>query len=371
MSVDPEHKWEDEAAAWPSVDIIIVVFNHGKHLPHLVESLIHLEYPTTRLRVHFVVNSTDPRDVRILEAEIGRWSSRMPKSTTTITEENLGFAGGNNLAIQKAIDDKRDFVYMLNPDTVIDPPAIRRSVEVALADTNTGAVQSLLLYMRRPTTVNSAGNAMHFLGFGYCGLSGESLSTVPDQPLRIGYASGAAVLVPCSVLQRVGMFDELLFAYHEDLDLGWRLRLAGYDMYLAPASRVYHDYEFHRTPTKMFLLERNRWIVLAKNYRVGTLALLLPMLLLIDCGLLALSVRQGWFLQKVRSYRDLLSLSTLLHISRERACVQAMRRRSDSEILRCMTCLMRTDVLARSVPLRVAESCWKLYFDFVKMIVCW
>ena len=96
-------------------------------------------------------------------------------------------------------------------------------------------------------------------------------------------------------------FNEDLFIYHEDLDLGWRLWLQAFRCLLAPQSVVYHKYDFSRSISKYYYMERNRYIVSLQNYKVATLIILLPAWLAMELGLLAFSLFSGFWKDKLKT----------------------------------------------------------------------
>lgn len=259
---------------------------------------------------------------------------RFPWVTVVEAGTNLGFAGGNDLGIRRALEDGAEFVYLLNPDTDVDPGFLEEALAVADADPRAAAVQSLLLLHPERDRVNTAGNEIHFLGFGYCGAYRARRAEIPDDAREIPFASGAGVLLRAAALREVGAFDDLLFMYQEDQDLGIRLRLRGWRARLAPRSVVWHHYAFSRNRRKYFFLERNRYVVLAKNLRLRSLVVLSPLLLVSDLALLALAAAQGWLPEKLRAHRALLSRSVRDHVRAERARVQATRTISDRELAR-------------------------------------
>jgi hypothetical protein len=262
---------------------------------------------------------------------------RHPWVTVIESGANLGFAGGNALAMRRALEAGAEWIYLLNPDTDVDPAFLERALEVAEADPRTAAVQSLLLLHPDRDRVNTAGNQIHFLGFGHCGAFRAEGASIPDEPREIPFASGAAVLLRGAALREVGGFDEFLFMYQEDQDLGVRLRMAGWRARLAPRSRVWHHYVFGRHPDKLFWLERNRYIVLAKNLETRTLVVLAPLLVLAEVALLGAAVAGGWARQKLRADAALLSPAVRAHVRAERARVQALRRVGDRELARWFT----------------------------------
>lgn len=259
---------------------------------------------------------------------------RFPWASVIDAPANLGFAGGNDLGIRRALEAGAEWIYLLNPDTDVDPGFLEEALAVGGADPRAAAVQSLLLLHPDRDRVNTAGNEIHFLGFGYCGAYRAPRAAVPEEAREIPFASGAGVLLRAEALGEVGAFDDFLFMYQEDQDLGIRLRLRGWRARLAPRSIVWHHYAFSRNPRKYFFLERNRYLVLAKNLRVRSLLVLAPFLLLADVALLALAAAQGWLPEKLRAHRELLSRATRAHVRRERARIQATRTISDRELAR-------------------------------------
>jgi GT2 family glycosyltransferase len=259
------------------------------------------------------------------------------------TGRNLGFAGGNNVGIALALQGGAEYVYLLNPDTDVDGSFLAEAVAVAERDPQVGAVQSLLLLGAERDLVNTAGNEIHFLGFGYCGRLGAARATIADAPAEIAFASGAGVLLSAAALRASGLFDDTLFLYQEDLDLGWRLRLAGYRSVLAPRSLVWHHYEFTRNRDKYYYLERNRYLVLAKNLRLRSLLVLAPFLLASEAGLLGIAASSGWLGEKLRADAHLMKASTWRHVRASRAGVARLRRVADRDVARWFTSDLRVD----------------------------
>jgi GT2 family glycosyltransferase len=274
---------------------------------------------------------------------VERIERRFPRVELLRLEGHPGFARAANHGLCSALDRGVEFVYLLNPDTEVAPDFLARALEVAEREPGVAAVQSLLLLPPAGELVDTAGNTLHFLGFGYCGLHRRSVALAPDRPVEISFASGAGVLLRAAALRRVGLFDESFFLYCEDLDLGWRLRLAGERSFLAPASRVVHRHEFRRNPEKFFRLERNRWLALLKNFSTRSLIVLAPLLALDELALALIALAQGWGGQKVRAWGSLLATETRRELRASRRAVQALRRVPDREIARWMSGRMEFD----------------------------
>lgn len=262
----------------------------------------------------------------------------LPRITFFLNETNTGFAIGNNIGINHALLAGYDYVYLLNNDAKLDSRAIEKAVELAESNPKIGSVQSLIKLWQDPETLNSSGNMIHFLGFGFSRDNGVEFGGSKAQDgEEIAYASGAAVMYRASVLKKIGALDEFLWLYHEDLELGWRIMLAGYTNVLSLYSVAYHKYEFSRSIKKWFWMERNRWIVMLTHYKLATLILLLPVLLFVELGLWLISIPSGWFKHKMLTYYDLLKPATIKNILAKRRISQESRVVSDREIVKHFT----------------------------------
>ena len=156
--------------------------------------------------------------------------------------DNLGFAEGCNRGIEAS---RGEWAFMLNNDTVADA----RWAETLLAaideaPAHCGMVQSMLLFMDRPDTINSTGIRLRPIGRGSDRQEGSHRSEASAGPIFCPTAGAAAYRR--SMLDAVaitdGYFDRRHFCYLEDLDLGWRARLAGWSAWVEPASWVLHRY---------------------------------------------------------------------------------------------------------------------------------
>ncbi len=303
------------------------------------------------------------------DGTLGRLRERFPEVVRIENRENLGFAAGNNMGIRRALERGADFVFLLNPDTEVDPGFLREALGVARERPGAGAVQSLLLLADARDRVNSAGNAVHFIGLGYCTRFREPASSVPEGAAEIAFASGACVLYRAAALREAGLLDEALFLYQEDLDLGWRLRLAGWSAVLAPRSVVFHAYAFSRNPQKMFFLERNRALVLLKNLRARNLLLLSPALLAGEVGLALVAIRGGWFRQKVRAWGHLLRPEAWRHVREGRRFQRSIRKVEDAEIVRLWSGEVVFEGLAGPWLERVANPVMRLAWRLLRPMV--
>ena len=345
----------------PRVAVIIVTFNGRHYLPDLFSSLQVVDYPDGYWRLVIVDNASSDGSAD----EVARgW----PGTVLLRQTSNLGFAAASNVGLRYAIDHGFDFAYLLNQDTVVTPAFVREAVTVAQAEPSAAAVQSKLL-LHGTNLVNSRGNELHFLGFGYAGGHRQ-----PDAPIgvrEIAYPSGAAVLLRLEVLRRVGLLDESLFMYHEDLELGWRLWLAGYRSLLAPQSVVYHKYEFSRSIAKYYWMERNRYLVVLTHYRLGSLLLIWPLSLVVDLGLLVQSLRGGYLRQLVSAQCCVLQPRTWRWVLQRRRRLRPLRRVSDRELIRRFVSEIKFQDLPETSWLRFGNMVMRAYWQMVRPLVRW
>ncbi|UNX55763.1 glycosyltransferase family 2 protein [Georgenia sp. TF02-10] len=256
---------------------------------------------------------------------------------------NLGFTGGVNLGVAES---RAPVVALVNSDAVVAPDCLARLVRRA-ADPAVGIVGALVVLADDPGTVNSAGNPLHVLGLSWAGRMGEPVSAIPERA-SVASASGACLAMRREVWDLLGGFPAELFAYLEDLDLGWRCWQQGLRVEVLAAARARHHYEFGRSPLKMYLLERNRLLLVLTTYsRRMLLALALP-LVAFELAILAVSWRQGWARQKLRGWAWVAG--HLGWVRRRRRAVQAARQVP----MRSLVPLLTTSFDAAQMPLPAA-----------------
>lgn len=364
----------------PKVAVITVSYNHAKFLPAYFEHLSRATYPKDSWKIFLVDNASHDNTAELARTELidetrGVTRTGDIHATLIVSETNTGFTGGNNRAMRRAMEEGYTYVYLLNPDTEVQPDFLERAVEVAESDASIGAVQSLMLLAQDPTRINSWGNDIHFLGFGFCGgyqelVDGDAAArklVVRD----IAVASGAAVMYKCAALKLVGLFDDAIFAYHEEVDLSWRMRLAGFRVVLAPQSIIKHRYEFSRSIKKFYFMERNRYWVHMKNLRWPTIVLIAPACLFMEVGLWFYAIVGGWWREKLRAYGYILNPKNIKILLRERRKVQRLRKVSDRVITRVFASRILYQEISHPLWKYVGNYVFALYWFIVKQVIWW
>jgi N-acetylglucosaminyl-diphospho-decaprenol L-rhamnosyltransferase len=286
-----------------------------------------------------------------------------PQATVVESKENLGFAGGCHVGARAS---RAPLVLLLNPNAVPAPGCLDALRACAAEHPEWGAWQALVT-MAGGELVNTAGNVVHYLGFGWAGQLGRSVATVDIRPHEVGFCSGAALVVRRDAWDAVGGFDERYFMYGEDLDLSLRLRLAGWGVGIAPAARVAHDYEFTKGDYKWFYLERNRWWTLVGDYPARLLALLAPGLLAFEVALLVAAWRGGWLRAKLRAQAAVLrALPAML---RRRRAVQATRRIAPRAFAAPLAASLDSPYLEGAARVPGVDAVQRLYWRAVRAVL--
>lgn len=329
------------SGAGPALAVVIVTHQSAEALPATLAALREQLRDGDELVIVDNLSSDG-------SAEVAR--SLAPDAVVVETGANLGFAGGCHTGADAST---APLLLFLNPDAVPADGCIDALRARAASAPGWGAWQAVVT-MHGGTAVNTAGNYVHFLGFGWSGDLDRPVSEVPDGARDVGFASGAAMVVRRGAWTAAGGFDPRYFMYGEDLDLSLRLRLAGWGLGVEPQARVDHDYAFTKGDYKWFYLERNRWWTVLGVYPGTLLALLVPALLAFELALLLASWRGGWLRAKLRSQRAVVR--ELPAIAARRRAIQATRNVSAREFAAGLTTSLDSPHLsmAHEIPGAVA-----------------
>ncbi|MCX6744225.1 MAG: glycosyltransferase family 2 protein [Candidatus Parcubacteria bacterium] len=343
--------------------IILVNYNGKKYLPDCLASLCNLDYPQDDYKIIFVDNASTDDSLAYAQ-------NSFPSLEFIKNNENLGFAAGNNVGMARALAENFDYLFLINQDTISEKDILTKLIQLAETDPQIAAVQPRLMLHPDQDKINSLGNSIHYLGFGFSG-GGYQEFDGNLEPKEIAYASGAAVLIKKEVLEKIGLFAADFFMYHEDLDLGWRMRMAGYKIMLAPGAVVYHKYEFSKSIKKYYFMERNRFICLLENYKLGTLILVLPALLAMESGLFIFSIKSGFWREKLKVYGYFLSLNNWHKILGERREKTAKRVIGDAEIANLFTGKIEFQEIDNWVLKYIANPVFNAYWQIIRHLIIW
>lgn len=151
-------------------------------------------------------------------------------------KENTGFSGAVNTGIRAA---DTPYVLLLNNDTRVEPGFVAAMERAMDQSPKIFSVSSRMIQMYHPELLDDAGDMYSILGWAYQRGVGRS-SELYQKSCRVFSSCAGAAIYRRAVFYEIGLFDELHFAYLEDIDVGWRAKLYGYDNIYCPDAAVYH-----------------------------------------------------------------------------------------------------------------------------------
>lgn len=210
------------------VSVVIVNWNGLHHLKKCLPSLTSVTYKNTEIII--VDNNSTDGSIEFIEKEFNL--CKIVKN-----KKNLGFAGGNNAALPYI---SGEYVLFLNNDTIVTSNFIDELVLVLKEDPSIGGVQSQILSMDYPDRHDSVGAFLTNTGFLYHFGYFQKVNEKYNKAIPLYTAKGACMMFRKNVIDKVGLFDDDFFAYFEETDFCHRVWLAGYSIYYAPKSVIYH-----------------------------------------------------------------------------------------------------------------------------------
>jgi GT2 family glycosyltransferase len=301
-----------ELKAWPKVAIIVLNWNGWQHTIKCLESLQCITYPNYQIII--VDNgSTDDSVIKIkawisgvisvvsqfrykpntksvqlieynrLTAERGGMVEEeiklkgVPPSHRIIlirTEENLGFAGGNNVAIRYILNNAihyYEYLCLLNNDLVVDPSFLDFLVVAAEKCSKIGIIGPKVYFYDNKNVIQSMGGKINLwtgrtprVGLGKPDILAANLV----ESIDVDHISGCAMLISRQVFETIGLFDEAFFLTFEDTDFCYRAKKAGFRIIVAPKSKVWHkESASTKGAVAAYYSVRNRALFMRKHAR--------------------------------------------------------------------------------------------------------
>ncbi len=306
----------------------IVTWNSAGDLPELLSTLKAQRYKDYRLTV--IDNASTDNSLDLVQREF-------PHATIIRNSENKGFSAAHNQGIQMA---GTPFIGLVNPDISITPDALVTLLQKIIKYENIGSISGKLLREgRQYAIIDSAGiiatRYREFLNRG----EGEPDQGQYDTPEEVFGLSGALVILRAAALEtiRVGTeyLDEDLFAYKDDVDLAWRLRLAGWVNWYEPRATFFHrrhvkheqslvvtTRRVRKGTTINQLSYRNHLLVLLKNDRIRYSFLPYPRVMVYEMAKIVFAV-----FREPRTLGALLDVLRLAPAMRRKRTIMFRRRR--------------------------------------------
>ncbi len=270
----------DNSKPLPSVAIVILNWNGRGFLEKFLPSVLSSTYPNKRI----IVGDNASTDDSVVFLQ-----KNYPAIEIISNKVNEGFAQGYNTVLRQV---KSDYYVLLNSDVEVTEGWIEPVIELMESDRQIGACQPKLLAYNSRTEFEYAGASGGWLDrLGYPFSRGRIFDYVEkdngqyDDAQPCFWASGATMFVRANLYHGLGGLDEYFVAHQEEIDVCWRLQLAGHKVYVQPASVVYHvggGTLPKGNNQKVFLNFRNNLIMMAKNLPLSKSVLKVPFRMLLD-----------------------------------------------------------------------------------------
>jgi len=243
------------------VSVIAINYNSLNDTLEFLDSVY--DQKGVHLEVIVVDNASDERPNDKIK-------SKHPDTIVINSSKNLGFAGGNNLAMKQATGE---FLFLINNDTILQENTIQNLIRAFSTNQNIGVVCPKIKFYDNQSIIQYAGfEPMNFFTGRTSAIGSQSVDDGSfDKSGFTAGAHGAAMMIRKDVAEQTGYFDESYFLYYEEWDWSVRIKKAGFEIFYEPSATVIHKQSMSvgkANPMKTYYLNRNRLLFILKNAQV-------------------------------------------------------------------------------------------------------
>jgi GT2 family glycosyltransferase len=242
------------------VSVITVNFNQADVTEELLKSIFRVNtYPL--LEIIVIDNGSK-------ENRVPHWLATYPTVTFIRSDQNLGFAGGNNKGIAAATGD---YFFLVNNDTEFTPGLVETLADTLDSNPSVGIVSPKIRYFDAPHMLQYAGytHMNHYVARNSCIGQYETDNGQHDHRTgETGFIHGAAMMIRKEAIEKVGVMHENYFLYYEEMDWCERIRKAGYHVWVNMQALIYHKESISvgkNSAVKEYFMNRNRILFVRKN----------------------------------------------------------------------------------------------------------
>ncbi len=253
-----------------TVAVIIPNFNGQKYLGDCLKSLRKQSFQD--FKVIMVDNGSSDGSISVVKRDF-------PEVQIIGLSDNTGFANAVNVGIKET---GAKYVFLLNNDTVCEEGVLEALVKVLDKKKSVFSVQAKMLQIKEPHLIDDAGDYYCALGWAFAPSKDKDNSRY-SRRINVTSACAGAAMYRREVFEEIGYFDEAHFCYLEDVDVGYRARLYGYDNVMEPGAIVYHvgsgSSGSRHNAFKVELTAANNLYFIYKNMNVLQIIINLPLFL--------------------------------------------------------------------------------------------
>ena len=217
-------RWDDR------ICIVIVNWNGKEDTLRCLDSLSRCSYP--KFVIHIVDNNSSDNSVAAIR-------KAYPRALIAEEKMNLGFAGGNNVAIKWALSKSFDWIFLLNNDTIVAPDVMECFLAAAQQNQTAKIFGAKILRFNQRQTIDHLGGKWNPYDANFCSLHANEI----DRPIAaepVDYVCGAALFMHRSVPETIGLLEPKFFLFWEETDYCFRARRRGFEVWTCPEARVWH-----------------------------------------------------------------------------------------------------------------------------------
>jgi len=216
---------------------VAIIILHLKDIPCLVDCVVSLNKITYQ-NFNIIIAHNGPKSKVLLDA-----LAPISRHITKVIDmgANIGFTEANNVGIRYALRNGAEYILLLNDDTEVAPDFLTKLIDIAESHPDAGMLGPIIYYFDRPDKVWFAGGRFNpetcmaaTTGFN------KTVQCEDSVPIESDFVTGCALLVKRKAIEKIGLLDERIFIYCEDLDWGLRLIKAGLKSLVVPDARIWH-----------------------------------------------------------------------------------------------------------------------------------
>lgn len=248
---------------YPKAAIIILNFNSYKQTIECIKSVKNITYPNYKI----IVVDNNSKDDSVLMIK-----SCFPEIILLKSEENSGYASGNNLGIKFALDDNSEFLCILNNDVAVDKNFLEPVIETLINDKQAAAAGPSICFYGQNDIIQAMGGKINlYTGLSSLKFKGRKHTEIKDNLYDVDYLGGACFVVKADILKKFGLIPENYFLFYEETEFFLNIKRHGFRLLCIRDSKVYHKVSGTISKYKglsYFFLNRNRILFMRRNAKV-------------------------------------------------------------------------------------------------------
>lgn len=268
------------------ISVIILSWNRKNDTLATIESLSKSNISNYKMEIMVVDNGSEDGSQKAIKALLNKIDIKNIETKLIENTKNLGFVEGNNVGIKNALKNKKDYIVLLNDDTIVDKNLISELVGAAKKYKKAAAISPKIYFAKgfeykKRYKKSQLGKVIWYAGgdIDWDNIYGTNHGVDEvdrgqfNKVKKVDFATGCCVLYKAEALRKVGLLDSRYFAYYEDSDISQRLKRAGWDVIYIPSGHLWHKVSQSSgigSELNDYFITRNRMLFGTKYARLRT-----------------------------------------------------------------------------------------------------